>query len=370
MKKSLIMQPQQRVSAPKNIREFRNGMITDTRSVQAAMNRRPTMQEVIRNFTGLDSVAGAFFFRELEYIKKKIFEVQHQPLSFRKLFPVTSEAGPGKRYITYRSYDRIAPAQMITNMSADLPRADVTAFEQSIQVRWIGASFGYDLGEIQASRVAGGEPLDARKAKAAFEGIETDLNYISFYGTDRTSPITSASCPALFNNALIPKYTAADGASGFTNWATKTPDEKLADVNNGFAAINNNSINVFEGNTLALPINAYNSIAATPRSSLSDTTILAYIVENSPFLNGLDSIVKVPELNGAATAIGGFTGNDSNDVMYFYNKNSDYLELEVPVEFQQEAPQQRNLEFLINCWANVAGLNIYQPLTMTFVAGI
>lgn len=368
MRNHIIHTQQRKIVAPKNLFEFRNGMLTDTRSVRAAMARRPSMQETIRNFTGLDAVAGAFFFRELEYIKKKVFEVQHTPLSFRKMFPVTNEAGKGKKYITTRVYDRTAPAQMITNMSDDLPAADITAREESIQVRWIGNSFRYDLGEIQASQVAGGEPLDAKKAKASFEGIETDMNKLTFYGQDTNA--AAATCPALFNNTEIPKYTAADSGTGSTAWSTKTPDEKLADVNNAFAAINNNSKNVFEGNTLALPISAYNSIAATPRSSLSDTTILAYIVENSPFLEGLDSVIKVPELTGAATYIGGFTGNDTNDVMYVYNKNSDNVELEIPVEYQQEAPQQRNLAFVINCWANWAGLNVYQPLTMTFVAGI
>lgn len=174
----------------------------------------------------------------------------------------------------------------------------------------------------------------------------------------------------MFNNPYIAKTTAADGALASTAWVDKTPDEMLADVNGGFAAVNNNSKNVFEANTWALPISSYNFISATPRSALSDTTILNYIVENSPYLAGLENVIKVPEFTGAATAIGGFTGNDTNDVMLFYNKDAEYVEYEVPVEFQSQPPQERNLAYVINNWANVAGLQIYQPLTMLWVAGI
>lgn len=363
-----IITQQQKISCPKTFEDLRHGMMTQRGSIVDMLKFRPTNQEIVSRFTGLDSVGGIFFLRQLEFIKQKVFEVQHTPLTFRQLFPVTSEAGAGRKYVTYRTYDRTATAQMLTNLSDDFPRVDVTGKEESIPIKWIGASFGYTLGDIQASRVAGGEPLDAKKAKAAFEGIETDLNSLAFYGSDLN--FTAGTVPSLFNNSEIPKMTAAQGVSGSTAWVDKTPDEQLADVNAGFAAINNNSKNVFSGNTWALPISTYNKISGAPRSINSDTTVLNYIVQNSPYLAGIDSVIKVPEFTGAASVIGGFTGNDTNDVMLFYNKNSDCLEYQVPVEYQQEAPQQRNLEFIINCWGNVAGLFVFQPLSMQWVAGI
>lgn len=177
-----IITQQQKITAPKNLNEFRHGMMTSRNAINDMRRMQPTMDQVIKGFRALDSVSGAFFFRELEYIKKKVYEVQHTPLTFRKMFPISNEAGPGKKYITFRSFDRIAPSQMITNFSADLPNADVSGKEESIPVKWIGNSFQYNLGEIQSSRVAGGEPLDAKRAKAAFEGIETDLNSLCFLG--------------------------------------------------------------------------------------------------------------------------------------------------------------------------------------------
>lgn len=368
MKNQLLIDQRRTRQTPQDILTFREQALQNPKAFLDSRLRKPKMQEVIRGFTALDADGGAFFFRELEYIKKKIFEVKYKPLSFRTLFNVTNEAGPGRKYVTIRVYDKTAPAQIITNMSDDLPAADVTARETAVPVYWTGASFRYTLGDIQASRVAGGEPLDARKAKAAFLGIETNLNKLSFYGQDANA--AAASVPALFNNTYIPKSTAADGASGNTAWSTKTPDEIIFDLNNAFANVNNNSFGQFEANTIALPFQQYNYIAATPRSALSDTTILNYFLENNPFIAGPQSVVRVPELTGAATFIGGFTGNDTNNVMYVYNRDSDNVEMEIPVEYQQEAPQQRNLAFVINCWANVVGLNVYQPLSMAFVAGI
>lgn len=367
MRNSKIITDQGRNKAPNDIISFRRAMLNNPKLIMDSRNR-PSMQQTIRGFTGLDSDGGAFFFRELEYIKKKIFEVQHIPLSFRTMFNISNEAGPGKKYITVRSYNRTAPAQLITDMSDDLPAADVMAQESAIPVRWTGNSFRYTLGEIQASRVAGGEPLDARKAKASFEGIETNLNKLAFYGQDTN--VAAAACPALFNNSYIPKTTVAEGASGSTAWSSKTPDEKIADLNNAFATVNNNSYGLFKADTIALPFEQYNSIAATPRSNNSDTTILNYFLQNNPYVAGPNSVICVPEMTGAAAFIGGFTGNDTNNVMFVYNRSADILELEIPVEYQQEAPQQRNLAFVINCWANYAGLNVYQPLATSLLAGI
>lgn len=367
MRNPRIITDQRKIVTP-NYGQFRNGMTSGKHVLQDAVRNQRSMNEVIRGFRGLDAVGGAFFFRELEYIKKKIFEVQYIPLSFRKMFSVTNEAGMGKKYITFRTYDGIATAQLITDQSDDLVAVDVSAREESIQVRWVGNSFRYTLGEIQASRTAGGEPLDARKMKKAVLGMETKLNAYAFYGTDLST--SAATMPSLFNNAYIPKSTAAEGASTSTGWGDKTPDEILADLHNGSNTVNSNSKGVFTVDALALPIDKYNYIASTYRSTLSETTILGAFVEKNPFITSIDSVFGVPELTGAATFIGGFSGNDTNDVMYFYNKNSDNVELEIPVEFQSMSPQERNLSYVINNWANYAGLNVYQPLSMSFVAGI
>lgn len=327
--------------------------------------KMPSLQEIARSYRMLDSAASTFFLRELEYIKKEVFDVLYEELPFRKIFPVSNEAGPGKKYITYRVYDKVGQAILISNFADDLPRADAFAAEYTIPIRWLGGSYGYNLGEIQGSRRVGGEPLDQRRAEASARGMEQAMNDLSIYGTSDATTM-----PGLFNNAYIPKATAAVKGSGSTIWAGATPDEILADVNNGFSAVNVNSLMIEEADTLVLPTQQWNYIASTPRSINSDTTIMGYLVANSPFLKGKENIMKINELAGAATDIGGFTGNDSNDVMWFYKKDPRKLQLEIPVEFTSLPPQERNLEWVVNCYSNIAGVNIYFPGSMLFVAGI
>ena len=171
-----------------------NGRVMDMSSFRQAMGlsqggfnaayRQPPLQEIAKKFTALDSAGSIFFLRELEYIKKEVFEVQYEDLPARSLFPVTNEAGPGRKYVTYRIFDKVGQAVLVGNFADDLPRADVFAREEVIPVRWIGSSYGYNLGEIQASRQVGGEPIDAKRAEAANRAIEEAVNEFAFFGSN------------------------------------------------------------------------------------------------------------------------------------------------------------------------------------------
>jgi len=115
-------------------------------------------------------------------------------------------------------------------------------------------------------------------------------------------------------------------------------------------------------NTLLVPPNQWSFISSTPRSANSDTTILQYLVQNSPYLNSESDIIPVNEMVGAGTA--------GVDVMVAYDRNPDKLQLEIPVELEYLPVQQKNLEFIIPGRSRVGGLNVYYPLSLSIGEGI
>ena len=304
----------------------------------------------------LDADGGVFFQRQLEHIKAQSYDVRYAELKARQLFPVSNEAGPGINTITYRTYDQIGAAKIIQAYADDLPRADVAGKETSIPVRSVGTSYGYSLDEIQASQLTGAN-LDQRRANAARRSVEQTINTVAFYGD------SASGLPGFFSNPNIPSGNVVDPGAG-TAWASKTPDQILFDINDLFADIFETTKMVESGNTLLLPPTQWSYISATPRSANSDTTILQYIVQNSPFLSSVDDVIPVNECAAANNPL------LTNDAMVAYDRSPDKLQLEIPVELEMLPVQQKNLEFIIPGRARVGGVNIYYPLSAAIAEGI
>jgi len=238
-----------------------------------------------------------------------------------------------------------------------LPRADVAGKETTIPVRSVGISYGYNLDEIQASQLTGAA-LDQRRANAAMRSVEQKVNDVAFFG-DAPSGL-----PGLFDHPNIPTGAVVNGAGATSDWASKTPDEILFDVNDLFADIFETTKMVERGNTLMLPPAQWSYISSTPRASNSDTTILMFLVQNSPYLNSVDDIIPVNECSSELNP------NLSTDAMVAYDRNPDKLQLEIPVELEMMPVQQKNLEFVVPGRNRLAGLNIYYPLSLAIATGI
>jgi len=343
--------------------KLRDGSLVQFDGAHYAVVQGPTkttldgaISQAINN--GILDADGAFFFqRQLEHIKARSYDVQYAELQARMLFPVSNEGGPGVTSITYRTYDQVGAAKIIQAYADDLPRADVAGKETTIPVRSVGISYGYNLDEIQASQLTGAA-LDQRRANAAMRSVEQKVNDVAFFGD------AASGLPGLFDHPNIPTGAVVNGAGGTGDWASKTPDEILFDVNDLFADIFETTKMVERGNTLMLPPAQWSYISSTPRASNSDTTILMFLVQNSPYLNSVNDIIPVNECSAELNP------NLSTDAMVAYDRNPDKLQLEIPVELEMMPVQQKNLEFIVPGRNRLAGLNIYYPLSLAIATGI
>lgn len=125
--------------------------------------------------------ATAFFARELDQVKAKTYDKQYPELSALAYFPITSEVNEGAETTTYYSYNITGMAEIINNYATDLPRVDVKGDSHTANIRSIGDSYGYNVQEMRASRMAG-KSLDARKGAAARRASDYMVNKIAFAG--------------------------------------------------------------------------------------------------------------------------------------------------------------------------------------------
>jgi hypothetical protein len=304
-------------------------------------------------FVHLDADESIFFARQLEYVKKKSYDVQYPELKARMLLPVSSEAGPGAETIKYEQYDQVGMAKIINSYADDLPRADIKGKEFISPIRSAGTSYGYTLQEVRAARYAN-KPLEQRKANAAKRAALQLENTIAFSGS------AVDGLGGFINNANVPTVSLPnDGTGSSVLWSAKTPALILRDLHKVANFVMENTKTVEQADTMILPPTKFNYIKTTPWSTTGDgKSILDLFLEQSPYIKSVD---WANELTGA--------GSGATDRMVVYSRNPDKLTLEIPQDFEQLEVEQRNLKFVVPCHMRVAGVIIYYPLSMAYADG-
>jgi len=163
------------------------------------------------------------------------------------------------------------------------------------------------------------------------------------------------------NNPNVATGSVVNPGSG-TECVNKTPLQILNDVNNALSDINADSETVESADTLGLPAKQWDYIAGTPRSENSDTTIMQYIVANSPYINSASDIVKIKELKGA--------GAGGTDRMIPYTKNIDKIVYHIPMPLRFAQPQAKGLGFEVPGEFKLGGFEIRFPGSLSYNDGI
>jgi hypothetical protein len=301
----------------------------------------------------LDAVGSLFFANQLTYIQSKVYEYEYPALEAFNVLPISTDVPPGAEYVSYMAYQATGRARIIESYADDLPAADLQGFNMMQKIKSIGASYRYSHQEIRAAQLANLD-LPFRQAEAARRAIMQTINTLAFVGN------VPGGFTGFLNNPNVPIYTVpADGVGNVTFWSAKTPDQILRDLNSLINQIVVNSNGVERPNTVLLPTDQYTYIASTPRSATSDTTILNYFLLNNPYV---EQVIPVPQLAGA--------GPTGLDIMIAYDMSANKLVMELPMPFTQYPPQERNLEFVINCEARFGGVSIFYPLSVNIGQGI
>ena len=307
----------------------------------------------------LDSAFGdgtsIWFQRQLEQVLAKVYNVRYANLPHRELFPVSNEVNPAAETITYHVFDKVGVAKILAAYAQDLPLADVFAKEVKSPIKGIGSSFSTNTDEIRKG-VWQKTALEPMKALASRRAVEELFNLIAFNGDADTG------LPGFLTNPNITTTTVPNGAGGDPEWNTKTPDEILFDVNSLFDGIFTLTKMVERPNTLLLPPAQYSFISATPRSSTSDTTILQYIINNSPYISSAADIIPVNQMTGS--------GAGNTDQMAAYDKSPEKLQNHIPMEQMFHPPQRKGLSFVTPSEARAGGVIIYYPLSVALAQGI
>ncbi len=303
--------------------------------------------------------ASVFFARELDYIKAQSYDAEYPELTALTLFPISNEVNPGAETVTYYSYDKTGVAKIINNYATDLPRADAKGKPSTGYVKSVGASYGYSVQDMRASRMAS-KSLDVRKAEAARYAVDFELNRIAWAG-DKENGLMGV----LSADNDIPLYAVPTGAKGKTTWEDKTADEILADLNGMQKQVARTTKNVERPDTLVLPADVYIDIS-TRQIPNTGYTVKKFLLENAPYLK---DIVSAAELQSDAEDTNPYAAQGKN-VALLFKKDARKMTIEHPLPFYQHPLQTKGLEIVVPCEARTAGAIIYYPLSALIAVGV
>lgn len=307
----------------------------------------------------LDSAESAFFSRELQSTRARSRDVRFPTLMATQLIPVSSESGPGAETTRYEQYEEMGVARILANYSDDLARADVRGKEFITPIRSVGASYGYSIQDIRASQKAG-KRLEQRRADAARRAIAQKINDIGFFGDD------DYNLAGFFTNENVTRVSAPnDGTGSARTFASKDADKILRDMHNCVQSIVTLTNGIERANTLLLPEAQYGLIQSMRVSTVSDTTVLEFFLKTHQGI----TVIPVWQCKDAGIGVqGGVSAGE--DIMVAYDRSPDKLEFDLPIEFEDFAPQLEGLEYEVPCHGRVGSVLYYYPLSCAITEGI
>ncbi len=303
----------------------------------------------LRSMQRMDANETVFFARQLEAIKAQTFDIKYPTLKARDFVPVSGDVGPGATSVTYRQFDKVGRAKIIGPNAKDVPRVDVSGLEFNRPVRPWGDSYGWTIFELQSAAMAG-VSLNSMRASAARRAIEEGLDQTAATGAPDYGIPTG-----FLNDAAVPAGSVPNGVSTNPEWSTKTADEILLDVSAADQRIVTASNGVEKADTILVPDAQHALISTLPRSSVSDTTVLEFIMRAYPNITAIEPWYR---LAGA--------GSGASDRMVMYSRSAEKVSQDITQEYTELPIQEQGFELIVNAFAKTAGVQIPYPLSIDY----
>lgn len=301
----------------------------------------------------LDANETSFLNRQIEFVRSKVFEKRYANLLARRFIPQATDIPDWVTVVVEVTYDLFGVAKIVANNAAshDFPRSDTIATEGSYKVASLGSSYGFNLTELRQARALG-VPLEVRRSGAARRSIEAGIDELLFAGTLTQAGQLTTGFTGLANNSSVPVIVS--GATGLS-WAGSTAKLIMADLNSLIITPEQTTKQIYRPNQILLAEREYDIINTTYFNDFSEKTILQAFLSNNPGV----SVDKWYRLTGAGVAAGSLGSNLNRCISYL--RDPEVVESILPLDFEQFAPQLRNLETVVNCHARCGGVQWHQP---------
>lgn len=308
-----------------------------------------------------DAITNGYTSAQLRFIEAEIFKKEYPPLFFREVLgPCIVGVPEGYRNYTWRQTTGVGEAAPITNDTDDAPSVDLFLEEFDQRFQAYGVAYGYSAMDM-ATEAVGQMPITIEKGQDCIDRMERRFEAVAKTGD------ASFKLKGFFNHEDVPVVGTTSGytPSLSTNWLALIAgtDANKTTFINSFStflqAIVNGSNAVEVGPfVVCVGLDLWFALANTPRSSLSDTTLLTFLKGNNPLLR---DIVYWPALSTADVA------GTGNRVIAFTRDPRKVKFLEA-VRFKSMPPRERgSFGYSVGNYGVIGGVIMPKPRAMAYI---
>jgi hypothetical protein len=307
----------------------------------------------------------SFVIGQTTYTEAKVREKLYLSMQYRQLMEVTSEAGEWADQIRFEKEDGVGEADWGSDKGDDFPYVDVQYDDESHPVAHGRIGYYWTLQELRQTAYLR-RPLNERRLARAQQAAERALNKAALFG------ISSKNIKGFLNQALAPQV-AVGGTNGTAlkgNWDAASADDILFDLNWGLNSVFTAMGFNYVATDIGVPVQAWNRIVSTARSTQSDTTIFTFAVKNNISKATMNVDINIRPIwgldtAGAATTGGSVSGANSRAVFWVHNPDMAVFHVPMPLRFQ--APQLVNLRVNVPGEQRCGGYELRYPKSMLYM---
>ena len=328
-----------------------------------------------KNFYHQDAMqqALAFLTAQAYKVNAKVYETVYPDWDIGRFIYVDTsgpEWSPG--ILTYMS-DMSGRANWQSGAAKDIPLADVSQDMRTKTHHLAAIGYQYNLEEINTVIQVGGS-LSDRRARAARLAYNKFLFNLALFGDTEKGLAGITNYPGV--TIMVPP---ADGDGGVRTWVnsagvgTKTPAEIVRDINLLLQGISRSTFDLVLADTLKLPQEAYDYIAATPYSDNTMETILAFVLRTNVYTlrTGRQlNIQPLRELGNAATDTNAPSSAGKGRAVAYKNE-PEYMRFHLPMPHRflpvyQDGP----LNYMVPGIFRTGGVEMMSTVAVRYMDGI
>ena len=297
----------------------------------------------------------AFLQSQAAHIESQVYMIEYGDIQYPNLVPIDTSAPEWAGQITYYSMDGTGQANFFGTAANDFPLVDVNRTQHNVRVENLAIGYDYHEPELNYAMMVG-IPLAADKAMVARRVYEEKVDEIVLYGQSEMGWDGLLNSDSLVTNVDSP----ANGASNSRRWQDKDPDDVIADLNSMLTGIFVDSLHVELADTILLPTAVYTHLGTTPRSSTTDTSILAWFLAHNVYTmqTGRQPMVR---------AVRGLESQGTSGRAVAYAKDVTKMKFHLPMPLRFFPAQQQLLHYVVPGMFRLGGFEIRKPTAIRYM---
>ena len=310
--------------------------------------------------------AAGFVLPQFYNIESTVYQRKYPSFEYEQFMPVVTAGSEWARGTTFFSGDIAGMANWLSGYGFDMPYASVSREQFLRAFHLAGVGYEWNLEEISTAMLEG-RNMTAEKADAARQVAQQFLWNIAMTGRNPGAAASEKGWTGLLNDPNVPAADVpANGTGNVTWWAAKTPDQILDDINAALDLVVTQSLETEMADTVLLPSSQFRLLGQRPRSSTSDTTILAFLRAHNVYTEQTGRPLNIRGLRNLETADPGGDGR-----MIVYRNDPQVLRFHLPMPHRFLEPFRKgSMTWEVAGIMRTGGTEIRLPKAMVYRDGI